>query len=165
MNSLLKQQRQPAYITAGYIGKCVGGAIGEVLIPIPVVGAYIGQYVGEVVTTLICSNLIDTIRFSKEFEKRNSQVIALYKRAEHEIRASQNTLKCLKGILLQNVNGKIIPNCVAIAVAQFHGDGIVPGGGIISIGNEFGMTENDFKKDLITKDNIFSGSDETIILE
>ena len=38
-------------------------------------------------------------------------------------------------------------------------------GGIISIGNEFGMTENDFKKDLITKDNIFSGSDETIILE
>lgn len=38
-------------------------------------------------------------------------------------------------------------------------------GGIINIGNEFGMTENDFKKDLITKDNIFSGSDETIILE
>ena len=38
-------------------------------------------------------------------------------------------------------------------------------GGIISIGNEFGMTENDFKKDLITKDNIFSGSDETITLE
>mgnify|MGYP004691630749 FL=1 len=69
---IAKTAETAAYITAGYIGKCVGGAIGEVLIPIPVVGAYIGQYVGEVVTTLICSNLIDTIRFSKEFEKRNS---------------------------------------------------------------------------------------------
>ena len=162
---IAKTAETAAYITAGYIGKCVGGAIGEVLIPIPVVGAYIGQYVGEVVTTLICSNLIDTIRFSKEFEKRNSQVIALYKRAEHEIRASQNTLK----YIINKENGNLVKNVsdglqdILDGIKNNSYDSIQ--GGIISIGNEFGMTENDFKKDLITKDNIFSGSDETIILE
>ena len=162
---IAKTAETAAHITAGYIGKCVGGAIGEVLIPIPVVGAYIGQYVGEVVTTLICSNLIDTIRFSKEFEKRNSQVIALYKRAEHEIRASQNTLK----YIINKENGNLVKNVsdglqdILDGIKNNSYDSIQ--GGIISIGNEFGMTENDFKKDLITKDNIFSGSDETIILE
>ena len=162
---IAKTAETAAYITAGYIGKCVGGAIGEVLIPIPVVGAYIGQYVGEVVTTLICSNLIDTIRFSKEFEKRNSQVIALYKRAEHEIRASQNTLK----YIINKENGNLVKNVsdglqdILDGIKNNSYDSIY--GGIINIGNEFGMTENDFKKDLITKDNIFSGSDETIILE
>lgn len=144
---IAKTAETAAYITAGYIGKCVGGAI------------------GEVVTTLICSNLIDTIRFSKEFEKRNSQVIALYKRAEHEIRASQNTLK----YIINKENGNLVKNVsdglqdILDGIKNNSYDSIQ--GGIISIGNEFGMTENDFKKDLITKDNIFSGSDETIILE
>lgn len=162
---LTKTAETTAYISAGYIGKCIGGSIGEILIPIPVIGAYIGQYIGEVVTTLVCSEIINTIRFSKEFEKQNSRIISLYKRAESEIRKSQTRLEY---IINKENNGLIekisegFDNIVE-GIKDNSYDSIK--NGIMIIGNEFDLSENDFNDGLITKENIFVNTDENIILE
>lgn len=160
-----KTAETAAYITAGYIGKSIGGAIGGVLIPIPVVGSYIGQYVGEVVTTMVCSEIINTVRFSKEFEKHNSKFISLCKRAESEIKESRKRLEYIinkeNNELIEKVSAGFENIMEGIRNNSFESIS----NGFSLIGEKFNLTEDELKKGLLTKENIFADTDEEIILE
>lgn len=146
-----------AYLVAAQIGKCIG----EVLIPIPLVGSY----VGEMITTAICAETISTIKFSKEFEKKNSKMISLYKNAEQQIRESQARLEDI----IQKENNELLKS-IEIGFEDIL-EGIRNNSmeqidkGLLIIGEKFGLSEKDLSKDLVTKDNLFTNVDDVLVIE
>lgn len=147
---------------AAYIGRVVGGAIGSIA---GTVGGIVGQFVGEMVTTAICADIISAIRFSEEFNKQNRRIISLYRNAEYEIRVSQARLEQL----IQKENNELIE--VISQGMDSISEGIMNGSyekieaGLVTIGEKFGMTLENFQKALITKDNLFSGAGEVIVFD
>lgn len=150
------------YLAAAYAGKTLGGMIGAAGGPI---GVFIGEFIGEVVTTMICSEVISTIKYSKEFEKKNARIISLHRQAEREIKESQIRLKAM----IDKENEKLI-RAIDNSFKQIF-EGMQENSyekvrtGLIAIGCEFGLSERDFEKDKVTKQNIFTMSDEVLILE
>lgn len=148
-------------IAAQYIGKMMGGAVGSLAGP---VGTLIGQYIGEVITTTVCADVISTVRLSKDFDKYNNKVISMYHRAESEIRYSQGRLQ----LLINKENDELLNaiNCGMNMIAE----GIRTDSyskieeGLCTISSKFGLGEEELKKDIITKDNLFSNKNEVIII-
>ena len=138
----------------------VGRIIGSQLIPIPIVGPYIG----EMITTAICSEIISTIKATKEFEKQNQKYISLYHRAEREIRASNERLTSiietendeLRAIIqegFQNIYNGINDNSYDLITK-----------GLEIIGSKFGISEEELKKDNVTRENLFKYKDKVIVI-
>ena len=161
-----------ALISAAHIGKELGCILGDILIPIPIVGAYIGAYLGEMITTAICNEVINTIKLVneyaklyQEFEKHNNKMISLYKRAEHEIRASQARLE----YIIQQENEELSRaikqglNEIALGTQNNSFEQILSG--ITTIGNEFGLNEEDYTKDFVSQGSIFSNADDTLVFD
>ena len=150
-----------AYLVSAYIGKCIGQTVGDFLIP--GIGGFIGQYIGEMITTAICTEIISTIKASKAFEKENERMSSLYKRAEREIRASQERLK----MLAERENQELISTIqcgfdeIKTGIQTDSYDLIKKGFAII--GSKFGFVEEDFSKDFVTRQTLFS--EETIVFE
>ena len=151
------------YLVSAYIGKSIGGTIGTFLAGGPGLGTYIGQYIGEMITTAICTEVISTIKLEREFNKQNAKIVSLYKNAEREIRQSQARLT----ELVQRENNELI-----VAIQSGFDDiklGIETNSyetikkGLSVIGSKFGFNEEDFAKDLITRENLFSN--ETVIFD
>ena len=152
-----------ACLGAAYIGKCVGMAIGNMIVP--GVGGMIGQYVGEMITTAICSQVISTIRYSKEVDKQNRKIISLYRRAEAEIRVSQDRLEYIiekeNNELLYTLEegfAEIIQGIQMNSYKQMED-------GIAVIGSRFGLTREELLRDNVTRKNIFSQADGILELE
>ena len=151
------------YLAFSYAGKMIGGIVGESIAgPL---GAAVGQYIGEVVTTAMCSEIIDTIRFNKEFDKENAKSILLYKRAEYEIRYSQARLESL----IQKENEEL--KQTILAGFDYLVDGIHNNSydqienGIVIIGSKFSMSQEELRKDIVTKDTLFQCTNETLEIE
>ena len=145
-----------AYLAAAYVGRIIGSQ----LIPIPIVGSYIG----EMITTAICSEVISTIKTTKEFEKKNKKYISLYHRAEREIKASNERLKSI--IEAENEELKIIIRegfeSIYNGINDNSYDLMIKGLG--AIGSKFGISEEELKKDRVTRENIFKNRDKVITI-
>lgn len=142
-------------------GSYIGGVIGQTLIPIPIIGHMIGSVVGEIVTSLVCSEVVRMY----ELDKHNKKLIALYKNAEREIKESQSRLK----ELIDAENDELIKT-IEVGFESLM-DGIRNGSyddivkGIVTIGSKFGLTEQDLKKDLVTRNTLFAMSDDILVIE
>lgn len=170
-----------AYLVAAYIGsnlgkfvgKGIGAAIGQAVIPIPgvgvdigaEVGAWIGSVVGEIITTIICYEVISTIKYSKEFEKRNSKIISLCRHAEREIRESQIRLK----LIIEQENEELVRTIDAGFEKIYAGmidnsyDSVQEG--LITIGRKFGLSKAYFEKDKVDRSNLFKRQNEMLVIE
>lgn len=152
-----------AYLSFAYAGKIIGGMIGESIAGY--FGAAIGQYLGEVVTTVVCSEIIDTIKFNKEFDKENARLISLYKKAECEIRNSQARLENI----IQKENEELKQTflegfeCLVNGIHNNSYEQIEKG--INIVGSKFNLSQEDFRKDIVTQDTLFQYSDETLEIE
>lgn len=148
-----------AHLAIAYIGRIVGGSIGSIGGPIGIVA---GQFVGEMISTAVCADIISTIKASKEFEKQNDKIIALYKNAEFEIRASQARLESL----IQKENDEL-EKAIASGMDQIV-FGIINDSyndielGLADISEKFGLNLEQLQKDKITRNNLFDA--ETIVL-
>lgn len=147
---------------AKFIGKNMGRIVGNKLLP--GVGGDIGAYIGEMITTAICSEVISTIKATKEFEKQNQKYIALYHRAESEIKASNERLTAI--IEAENNELRAIIQKgfedIYIGINGNSYDSIMKG--LATIGSKFGVTEDDLKKDLVSKDNIFKNTEKVLVI-
>ena len=151
------------FITAGYCGKVVGGTIGELLAG--KAGQMIGQYFGEIITTAVCSDVIDTIRFNKEFEKNNSRMIALYKGAEREIRNSQERLESLIEEDNKELKQAILEGFRNMADGIQNDTYEQVEKGMSIIGSSFNLTIEEIQRGKITRDTLFSHSEEVLVIE
>ncbi len=77
-----------SYATVGY-----SMAIGQALIPIPVVGAAIGAVIGSVTTGKYCNELISTLKMKELEHQERQMIIAEYTRAANEARAYRAELE------------------------------------------------------------------------
>lgn len=167
-----------AYLVAAYIGKnvgeFVGGGIGMVIgnalfsgIGGKIgyqVGREIGKIVGEMITTMVCSEVISTIKFSKDFEKKNNKIISLYKNAEREISISKVRLMNIINVENEALRESINEGYEVIYAGIEQDSYELIRKGIACIGTRFGMTQNDFMKNDITRENLFQ-SEEIIVFE
>ena len=143
-------------VAVAYVGKIIGRNI----IPIP----FVGSYIGEMITTAICSEIITTIKSTKEFEKQNKKYISLYHRAEREIRASNERLTSiiesenneLKAIIQEGFND------IYNGMQENSYDMIIKGLGVIGL--KFGIDEEELKKDCVTRENIFKNRNKVITI-
>lgn len=144
------------HLAAAYVGRIIGSQ----LIPIPIVGSYIG----EMITTAICSEVISTIKDTKEFEKQNQKYISLYRRAEQEIRLSNERLTAI----IESENNEL-KRILQDGFTEIH-NGINENSydlimnGLAKIGSKFGMKDEDFKKNLVTRENLFKNTDNIRII-
>ena len=147
-----------AHLAIAYIGRIVRGSIGSIGGPIGIVA---GQFVGEMISTAVCADIISTIKASKEFEKQNDKIIALYKNAEFEIRASQARLESL----IQKENDEL-EKAIASGMDQIV-FGIINDSyndielGLADISEKFGLNLEQLQKEKITRNNLFDA--ETIV--
>lgn len=150
------------YLLNAYVGKTLGGMIGAAGGPL---GILVGEFVGEIVTTMVCMEITNTIKVSKEFEKENAKKNALYRKAEREIRESQVRLRTL----IQQENEELIHDIKAGFEQMLQGieensyDKVRTG--IVTISTKFGLSEHDFEKGKVTKQNIFLMNNEVLIIE
>ena len=149
-------------LAAAYIGRMIGGSIGSIGGPI---GIAAGQFIGEMISTAVCADLVSAIKSAKEIEKQNNKVIALYKNAEREIRASQERLE----ELIQKENNELLNaisdgmDCIAYGILNGSYDEIEIG--LSNISDKFGLSLEELQKDRITKENLFDSFSDTIIFE
>lgn len=151
-----------ACVAAAYMGRVLGKMVGDMIVP--GVGGMVGQYVGEMLTTAICSEIVSTIKEYNAFDKNNKRIINLYHKAESEIKESQERLKQI----INEKNNEILDeikegfHLINVGIEQGSYDSIEAG--LICVGKTFDMSEEYLRKDLVTKDNLFSGSEEPIII-
>lgn len=144
------------HLAAAYVGRMIGAQ----LIPI----SYVGPYIGEMITTAICSEVISTIKDTKEFKKQNQKYISLYREAEQEIRLSNERLTAI----IESENNEL-KKILQDGFTEIH-DGINDNSydlimnGLAKIGSKFGMNDEDFKKNLVTKENLFKNTDKIRII-
>ena len=150
-----------AIVAASYLGRIVGGAFGSIAGPI---GKRIGQVVGEMITTAVCSNVISEIRYSKAIEKRDNKIIALYNDATREIREAQERLDELAQRENRELIDAIKQGIESVSEGVFNGSFEQVEHGLLLIGEKFNLNIDDFKKDYISKDNLFLGEDNTIYI-
>lgn len=138
-------------LAASYVGKMIGSS----LIPIPIVG----EMVGEMITTAICGEIINTIKATKEFKKQNQKYISLYNRAAYEIKASNERLKAIANEENEELKKAIDEGLGDILKSLSENSYELFEKGIFTIAKKFGLSEEELKKDLITKENIFKTSE------
>ena len=161
-----------AYLVVGYIGgnvgKFVGSSIGAVIgSAIPFLGsvigaeagAMIGKIVGEMIATTVCAEVISALKYSKEYEKQSARVRTLCSKAEREMRASQQRLR----EMIREKNYHLLLSCDEgfglIAKALENNDMSMLKGGIMRIGESFGISEPYFSEGEVTAGNLFNDSD------
>jgi hypothetical protein len=168
-----------SYLVAGYIGKNVGkfigkgigAALGNMILPVvggevgALLGAEIGKIVGEIITTTICTEVISTINFSKEFKKKNANIISLYRQAELEIRASQARLTEIIRAENQDLNSTINVGFETIYEGIKIDSYSKVKEGIMTIGTKFGLSEEDFSSGHVTRENLFKQKDQLLLIE
>lgn len=150
-----------AYLAAAYVGKLMGKAIGYYLAgPL---GEKIGGYVGEVITTAVCSEVISTIKFNKEFEKQNNHIKSLYRNAEKEIRNSQARLEQI--IQKENEELKKAIHCgfenIILGIQNNSYNQIEMG--LMVIGEKFNLSAEEMRKGKVTRNTLFQNTEELIL--
>ena len=157
-----------ALIAAARVGKIIGATAATALatsIMGPAgaeLGAKIGAIIGEMITTAICTEIITTIKDSREFNKQNARIISLYRRAEHQIRESQVKLEEIIQAENNELRQVISESFQMIASGINNNSSEDITAGLIHMGNKFGLTEEDFIKNKVTRSNLPDTTEEWV---
>lgn len=149
-----------AYLVAAKVGQTAGAMIGNALLP--GVGGVIGGMVGEFITTSVCMEVVDSLKFYQKAEKENSRICALCTHAELEIHASQVRLREIIQLECYELIETTDEGFTMIATAIERDDMNMLKGGFLKIGSKFGLTEEYLSEGEVTLDNLFVGRNEVV---
>lgn len=151
-----------AYLVAAQVGRGIGTVIGNAILP--GVGGIVGGVLGEIVTTAVCHDLVDSLKFYKNAEKELSHMQALCAHAESEIKAAQSRMQELMKLECCKLLGAIDEGFSMIEEAVMTNDIGLMKKGLLTIGTQFGLTEEYLQEGELTMENLFSTDDTVLVI-